>query len=105
MSLTNHAVLPSRCSLTYELLEPHGIANRVPVAIVVEVDENIASHTLPLLNPIRPPAQIAVRVRPAVQVVPVWTVEPDVDEVPCRPEDAGKMRTAHHAVSRAVLLE
>ena len=56
----------------------------------------------PLADPVRPPAQVVVRVGAAVQVVVVRAVQPDVDERGGGAQDAGQTGAAHHAVRRAV---
>ena len=75
------------------------------MAIVVEIDEHIAPHTVPLTDTVGPPPQIVVRVRSAVQVMLVGAVQPHIHEAGCRPEDTRQSGAAHHTVAGTVLLQ
>jgi Uncharacterized conserved protein (COG2071) len=45
-----------------QLPQRDGIAHGIPFAVVVEIDEDVAIHALPLSDAICPPAKVGVRV-------------------------------------------
>src|SRR5215218_4193200 len=74
-----------------QFAEPLGVADGVPVSVVVEVDEDVAAGARPLPHPVGPPAQIAIAVRTGVEVARVRAVHPHVDEPRGHPQDAGQL--------------
>src|SRR4029078_12606418 len=57
----------SRSSVPKQLAQAPGVADRVPVPVVVEVRVHLASRGRPLLDPVGPPAQVVLAVGAGVQ--------------------------------------
>ena len=82
-----------------------GIAHGVAAAVVVEIHKDVLSGRLPFPDPVRPPPQVVVRIRTAVEVLVVRSVQPDVNERCRGAEDAGEPGAAHDAIRGPVAFQ
>src|SRR5690606_14328207 len=104
-SIVRRKTLALSLYLPQEAAQRQGVADGITAPIVVEVGEDVQPLALPLAQPVGPPAQIVVGVRAGVEVLAIGPVQANVDERGRRPEDAGQIGAAHHAVSHTALGE
>src|SRR3954470_23291554 len=67
-------------SSSNNLFQPQRVPDRIPTAVVIEVDEHVLAHALPLPDAVRPPAQIVIAVRARVQMIVIGSVKPGIDK-------------------------
>jgi hypothetical protein len=70
------------------LLQRDGIAHGIPFAVIVEVDEHVAFHALPLSDAVCPPAKVGIWERSGTQMMRVRPVEPHAHDPRGRSEHA-----------------
>ena len=78
---------------------------RVSVAVVVEVGEHVLACQVPLPDPVSPPLQVSAGVGASVQVMVIWAVQSQVDEIGGSAQHARQGRPAHYAIRGPVFFQ
>src|SRR3984957_17042061 len=71
------------------------IPHRIPAAVVVEVQEHVSAHALPLPPAVPPPAQIVLAIGAGVKMMMVGPETPGVDEWRRPPQNTGEGGPGH----------
>ena len=82
--------------------QPTCVGHRVPVSVVVEVDEDAKMLSVPLPDAVGPPVQIGFAVRAGVEVIMVRAVEPHVNRCRGGQQDTGQAGATHHHIGCVV---
>lgn len=80
-------------------------ADRVRVAVVVEVDKHVVDGRAPFPGPVSPPRQVGAGVGTGAQVMMIRAVHPHVDEICAGAQHSRQVRPAHWAVRGAVFFQ
>src|ERR1017187_9616149 len=91
--------------LFQQFTQSRRVAHSIALAVVVEISKYLALHGGPLPDALCPPTETVLGIGAAIQVVWIRSMQTHVDKRCSSPQDAGKLRSAHHAVGSAVSLQ